>query len=143
MNWKKISLIVVIGLAAFFRLWKLQTLPRDAHVDEIMNAYVGQFTIRNGVDLYGNPWPILYFDNFGDFPNILPMYLSGLSTLLLGNFEWAIRLPIAIFGIFGVYMVYLLAKLVYTKHESALFAAFTLAVFPWHINLSRATAEGG
>lgn len=142
MNWKKLSLIIIIGLAAFFRLWKLQTLPRDAHVDEIMNAYVGQFTIRNGVDLYGNPWPILYFDNFGDFPNILPMYLSGLSTLLFGNFEWAIRLPIAIFGIFGVYMVYLLAKLVYAKQESALFAALTLAIFPWHINLSRATAEG-
>jgi 4-amino-4-deoxy-L-arabinose transferase-like glycosyltransferase len=84
----------------------------------------------------------LYFDNFGDYPNILPMYLSGIGVLLFGNHEFGMRVPIALFGILGVYLVYLISKLLFAKKSLALFAALTLAVFPWHIVLSRATAEG-
>lgn len=135
-------LIAIILLASFLRLWKLDVLPFDAHVDEVMNAYIGKFTLQNGVDLYGNPWPILYFDNFGDYPNILPMYLSGIGVLLFGNNEFGMRMPIALFGIAGVFLVYLISKLLFAKKSSALFAALTMAIFPWHIVLSRATAEG-
>ena len=135
-------IILIVVLAAFLRLWKLDSLPFDTHVDEVMNAYIGNFTLKNGFDLYGNKWPILYFDNFGDYPNILPMYLSGLGILLLGNNEFGMRAPIAFFGIAGIILVYLVAKLIFQKESPALFAAFSLAIFPWHIVLSRATAEG-
>jgi len=135
-------LIAILLLAAGLRLWQLDRVPQAAHVDEVMNAYVGEFIWHNGVDLYGNPWPVLYFDNFGDYPNVVPMYLSGLSTLLLGQNEFAIRLPIALFGIVGVLAVYYLTRLITKREKAALFAALTMAIFPWHIVLSRATAEG-
>ncbi len=138
----KLLILFILIIASFLRLWKLNELPRDVHVDEIMNAYVGNFVIRNGVDLYGNHWPILYFDNFGDYPNILPMYLSGISVSLFGNSEFAIRLPIALLGITSVALVYLIAKIIFRKEFPALFSALSLAIFPWHIVLSRATAEG-
>lgn len=138
----KLLLFLIIVFAGFLRLWKLNDLPRDAHVDEIMNAYVGKFVMKNGTDLYGNRWPILYFDNFGDYPNILPMYLSGIGTFLLGNSEFAIRLPIALFGIISIILVYLIAKIIFNRELPALFAALSLAIFPWHTTLSRATAEG-
>lgn len=135
-------LILIVLLAAFLRLWKLNSLPLDTHVDEVMNAYVGNFTLKNGTDLYGNKWPILYFNNFGDYPNILPMYLSGLGILLFGNNEFGMRAPIALFGIVSIILAYFVGKLIFQKKSLALFAAFSLAIFPWHIILSRATAEG-
>lgn len=135
-------LILLVLLASFLRFWNLDTLPSDIHVDEIMNAYIGKFTLQNGTDLYGNKWPILYFDNFGDYPNIIPMYLSGLGVLLFGNNEFGIRAPIAFFGVVGIVLVYLIAKLIFQKESAALFAALSLTIFPWHIILSRATAEG-
>ncbi len=142
MNRAKLLLIAILLLAACLRLYQLGDVPRHVHIDEVMNAYVGQFIWQNGVDLYGNPWPVLYFDNFGDYPNVVPMYLSGLSTLLLGQNEFAIRLPIAIFGVLGVLAVYYLTRLLTRSERAALFASLTMAIFPWHIVLSRATAEG-
>jgi 4-amino-4-deoxy-L-arabinose transferase-like glycosyltransferase len=137
---KYLILIFLIGF--FLRFYHLGSMPIATHLDEIMNAYVGKFTLINGVDLYGNKWPIFYFNNFGDYPNIIPMYLSGLSALLLGNTEFAIRLPIAIFGSLSIFIVYFLAKLFFKSKKTALFSALTIAVMPWHIVLSRATAEG-
>lgn len=133
---------LVLFIAAFLRLIKLGSMPLNAHVDEIMNGYVGRFILQNGVDLYGNKWPILYFNNFGDYPNVLPMYLSGASTYLFGVNEFAVRLPIALFGILGVWLVYLIIRQIFQKKAVAVLAASGLAIMPWHIVLSRATAEG-
>jgi len=107
-----------------------------------MNGYVGRFVLENGVDLYGNPWPLLYFDNFGDFPNIIPMYISGLSSLWFGLNPLAIRFPIALMGLVGIFLVYVLARMVFEHRSVALIAALFVTLQPWQTVLSRATAEG-
>lgn len=84
-SFAKIVLISIIVLATAARLIFLDTLPKSPHADEVMNAYVGRYILQNGFDLYGNPWPLIYFDNFGDYPNIMPMYLSGIFTILLSR----------------------------------------------------------
>lgn len=141
-SFTKIVLISIIVLAAAARLIFLDTLPKSPHADEVMNAYVGRYILQNGFDLYGNPWPLIYFDNFGDYPNIMPMYLSGIFTILFGNTMWAVRLPIALLGIAAVYLVYLISKNLFRQQGLALFSALSLAIMPWHIVLSRSTAEG-
>lgn len=133
---------VVLVLALMLRLWNLGGLPFGFHNDEVMNGYVGRYILENGHDLYGNPWPILYFDNFGDYPNVLPMYLSGASTKLFGLTEWAVRFPIALAGALTTIPVYFLALQATKDRRTAAVAAGVLAILPWHIVLSRATAEG-
>lgn len=132
----------IVLLSAGLRLWSLGSLPFGFHSDEVMNGYVGRYILENGRDLYSNVWPLLYFDHFGDYPNVLPMYLSGFSTLLFGSSVWAVRLPIALFGVGTVVLVYALCRWLWKSPWIGLIAALLLAVFPWHVILSRATAEG-
>lgn len=135
-------LLAIFLLALFVRTFNLSTLPLGFHADEVMNGYVGRYILQNGVDLYGNRWPLLYFDNFGDFPNVLPMYLSGLFTYMFGPTMFAVRLPIAVFGALTVFPLYGLVVEVFKKRWLGLAGALLLAVTPWHVVLSRATAEG-
>jgi 4-amino-4-deoxy-L-arabinose transferase-like glycosyltransferase len=132
----------VLLLASLLRFWHLGTLLHGFHNDEVMNGYVGRFILQNGIDLYGNKWPLLYFNNFGDYPNVIPMYFSGAFTYLFGVNEFAVRFPIALMGVLTVGLVYLFARWLYRPRWVAGLAAITLAVIPWHIVLSRATAEG-
>lgn len=132
----------IVMLAAGLRFWNLGSLPFGFHSDEVMNGYVGRYILENGRDLYGNVWSMLYFDHFGDYPNVLPMYLSGFSALLYGSSVWAVRLPIALFGVATVMLVFTVSRWLWKSPWIGLIAALCLAVFPWHVILSRATAEG-
>ncbi len=129
-------------LAAFLRLYHLGTLPSSMHEDEILTGYVGRFILLNGRDLYNNPWPLLYFNKFGDFYIILPMYLKGLATFIFGVNAFAVRFPSAILGALSIYPVYYLAKEAFNNKKVGLLSAFVLAITPWHIVMSRASAEG-
>jgi 4-amino-4-deoxy-L-arabinose transferase-like glycosyltransferase len=135
-------LLLILGLSAFLRFWELGTLPSSFHNDEVMNGYIGRFILETGTDIYGNSWPILYFNNFGDYPNVIPMYLSGAFTYIFGINEFAVRFPIALFGLLTVIIVYLVAQWLWKARSVALMSAFLLGIMPWHIVLSRATAEG-
>ncbi len=141
---KKFSLLCigVFFIAFFERFFKLTSVPFGMHRDEIINVYVGRFILQNGVDLYNNSWPLFYFDKFGDFPPILPMYIMGLSTLILGVNEFAMRAPAALFGALTIIPVYFLSYMLFQKKYPALLSAFLLAILPWHIVLSRMSAEG-
>jgi 4-amino-4-deoxy-L-arabinose transferase-like glycosyltransferase len=134
-------LFLVFFIAFGLRIYQLGTLPYGLHEDEMMNGYVGRFVLLNGRDLYNNKWPLLYFNNFGDYPPILPMYLSGISTFVFGVTPFAVRFPIALAGSLAVFPMYLVSKHVFAKDRHALASAFFLALLPWHVLLSRATAE--
>ncbi|MEP7167019.1 MAG: glycosyltransferase family 39 protein [Candidatus Woesebacteria bacterium] len=136
-----LTLLFVFFIALVVRLYALGQMPLHLHQDEIMNGYVGRYILQNGKDLYGNKWPLLYFDNFGDFPSVIPMYLSGLFTYVFGMTEFAIRFPIAVFGALTVFPLYFIIKKLTYSHTTALAGAVFLAFSPWHIVLSRATAE--
>lgn len=129
-------------LALILRTYSLSTLPWAFHTDELVNGYVGRFILQNGKDVYGNSWPFFYFDKFGDYRVILPMYIAGVSTFLLGVNEFAVRFPTALFGALAVFPFYALAKLLLKDKKASLFCTFILAILPWHLVLSRATSEG-
>lgn len=76
-------LACIVIFAGILRLYKLADVPKGFHSDEVLNGYIGRFIIENGTDIYGNPYPWKYFNNFGDYPNVIPMYISGISTFIL------------------------------------------------------------
>lgn len=133
---------VIFLVALFFRVYKLGIIPASFYVEEMTNTYVGKFILMHGKDIYNHWFPLLYFDKFGDYPPVLPLYLSGIGALILGTSEFAGRFPLAFIGALFIFPVYELAYLMFQKRSSALFAACIAAVTPWHIVLSRTTAEG-
>ncbi len=139
---KNLILWLIFFLALFLRLYHLGALPHGFYEEEVTNAYVGRFILENGRDLYGNWWPLLYFDKFGDFPPVLPLYLTGLSTYLFGFTEFAARFPMAIIGALTVFPLFGLAQLLFKDKRKSLFASLLLAIAPWHVVLSRTSAEG-
>ncbi|MEO6508768.1 MAG: glycosyltransferase family 39 protein, partial [Patescibacteria group bacterium] len=140
------KVLLTLGLiflgALLLRLVKLGTLPVDPHEDEIMSGYVGRYILENGKDLYGNPWPLLYFNKFGDYYIILPMYLSGISTFLFGVTAFAVRFPAALMGSLAVLPIFFITKEILRNDKVALLSALLVAITPWHIILSRSSGEG-
>ncbi len=137
-NWR---LVAILLFAWIIRFYRLDQLPNSLHSDEVVNAYVGRYILENGQDLWGHSWPVLHFDKFGDYPPVLPMYLSGLGTYIGGMSELGGRWPIAFLGGLIVLPVYGLARFLFER-RLALWSARLMAALPWHIIMSRATSEG-
>lgn len=135
-------LLLIVLLALLLRLVQLGVLPHGFYEEEMTNAYVGKFIFLHGKDLYGNAWPLLYFDKFGDFPPVLPMYIAGLGTFLFGTTVFGARFSIALIGALTVFPVYALSRLIFKNTMVSLFCALLLAILPWHVVLSRTGAEG-
>ena len=60
-------LLLIFAIALVLRLYRLGTLPITFHEDELLSGYLGRYILQNGFDLYGNKWPLLYFNKFGDY----------------------------------------------------------------------------
>ncbi|MDA1317410.1 MAG: glycosyltransferase family 39 protein [bacterium] len=132
--------IFLFGLV--LRIYQLGTVPFGFHFDEVANAYGAKFILLNGHDMFGNNFPLLYLDKFGDFPPVLPMYLSGLGAIIFGNTVFGARVFIALVGALAIFPMYGIALRMFKRTETALFTAGMIAVAPWHMSLSRLSAEG-
>lgn len=135
-------LFTIFLLSLFLRIYRLDGLPNAFFGEEVTNAYATRFIFLNGKDLYGNAWPLLYFDKFGDYPPILPLYLIGLPTFIFGVNEFGSRFATSLFGALTVFPMYALAMLVFGDKKISLFSALFIAIVPWHIVLSRTGGEG-
>lgn len=137
-----VILFLIFLLALFLRIYKLGSIPQTFHEDEVLSGYVGRYIIQNGFDLYGNKWPLWYFNKFGDYYIIGPIYLSGLSTYLFGINEFATRFPHAFFGALAVIPMFYFVLEIFKNKKIALLSSLFLAITPWHVVLSRSTTEG-
>lgn len=137
----RLTLILIFFFALLVRLYRLSDIPHGFHMDEVSNTYIGRFILLSGNDLHNNTWPLLYFDKFGDFPPVLPMYLSGLSTFIFGLNEFSARFPAALIGSLMIFSIYIFTSTFFSK-KIAFLASFIVAVFPWHVILSRSSSEG-
>jgi len=132
----------IVLLSLILRFYNLGNLPWNMQEDEVMTGYVGRFILQNGKDVYGNAWPLLYFNKFGDFYIIGPIYLKGLATYLFGVNAFAVRFFPALFGALTVIPVYAIGSLLFQSSAVGLFSALALAIMPWTIPLGRASSEG-
>lgn len=163
--WRYVVLAGILLLAAFLRLWNLDTLPPGLAHDEAYNGLDAlslldgeNFPIfYEGWELYalnaheGRPvqetqTPIFFEGNFGREP--LHIYLMAISLRLFGATPFALRLVPALAGVLAVYMTYLAAAVLLGRDQRTgdsdryqiwipLFSAFLMAVFYPAVTYSR------
>ncbi|MBE7474886.1 MAG: phospholipid carrier-dependent glycosyltransferase [Anaerolineales bacterium] len=129
----RLTILLVLLLAAFLRLFQLPTLPPGLNFDEAGSG-VAALEILSGV-------PKIWWRLGGGQEPLWP-YLGALSTACLGNIPLTLRLPAALTGILTVAAVYklLLTLRLGAQQESrliALLTALSLALSAWHLHFSR------
>jgi 4-amino-4-deoxy-L-arabinose transferase-like glycosyltransferase len=134
-------LILIIALAAVLRLVNLSTNPPGLNWDEVSMGYTAYSLGETGADEWGVKYPIL-FRSYGEWKSPVYIYLLVPFIKIFGLNAWGVRLPAALFGILAVYLTYLIGRKLYSE-PVGLWAAFLLAVSPWHLILSRPAFEAG
>lgn len=143
---KQSSIVVYLVLgtifiaALFLRLYRLSEFPVGFHIDEASLGYNGYSLLLTGKDDNNNRLP-LYIDMFGDNRPSGYHYLTVLPIKIFGLTEFLTRLPGALFGSITVFAIFFLTLSIFQNKKLGLLAALFLAISPWHINLSRASAE--
>lgn len=141
---KKLITYFLLGLifilAIFLRFYNLSSYPVGFHQDEASLGYNGYSLMLTGKDDNGNKLP-LYIDMFGDNRPSGYHYLTIIPIKLFGLTEFATRFPGALFGSITVFTIYFLAQVIFKSRAISLLSAFLIAISPWHIVLSRASAE--
>src|SRR3990172_8619262 len=95
---KKNTIIIVLVVAAFLRLWKLGKIPPHLTSDEAALGYNAYSILKTGKDFWGESLPIV-FKSFGDYTPGLYVYLAAPFIGVMGLNELSVRLPNAIFGV--------------------------------------------
>jgi 4-amino-4-deoxy-L-arabinose transferase-like glycosyltransferase len=128
---------IILFLATFFRLWKIDSLPTGLNWDEISHGYNAYSILETGRDQWGTAFPIFNFRAYGDYPTTFNLYLTIPFIKLLGLNALSIRLPTVIFSLIFVVYTYLFAKLLFKKEHLALIAMTLAAFLPWAFFPSR------
>jgi len=135
-----ILLISIVILAAFLRLYKLDSVPPSLNWDEVAFGY-NAYTIANwGKDEWGDSFPLV-FTSFRDDKHPVIVYITAIFIKIFGLSDYSARLPTAFFGVLNVWLIYLLAYQLFKKNSIALFAALFLAISPYNIHFSRGLWE--
>ena len=130
-----IILLLILAIAAFFRLWQLDSIPPGLYPDVAMNGNDALQSLKTG------HFKLFYPANNGS--EGLMMWLIALSFLDFGVSVWSIKIVAAVIGILTVLGLYLLAKELFSKINEkssepiALLSSFFLAASFWHTNFSR------
>lgn len=132
-------LILILLLALFLRSKDIESNPPELFSDEIVNFVSARSVIERGYDLEGNLMP--YFSDRVEPRPPVYGYFSYLFTRVVGESAAGIRSAAIFFGIVSIILVYLLTLEFFKDSDSALFAAFFMAIIPWHIHYSRAGWE--
>jgi 4-amino-4-deoxy-L-arabinose transferase-like glycosyltransferase len=156
-----ILLLAVILLAAFFRFWRLDTLPPGLYHDEAYNGLdalaLNQGKVfpqfYEGWELYAaeahaeqaaheTRFPIFFEGNYGREP--VHVYLMALSVSLLGATPFAIRAVPAAAGVLAVLTTFLATRALLSGRSQTglgylvpLLAALTMAILYPAVHFSR------
>jgi 4-amino-4-deoxy-L-arabinose transferase-like glycosyltransferase len=128
MQRRLVLLLLIMGVAAFLRLYQITALPPGLFPDEAMNGNDGLESIETG------HFRVFYPQNGGR--EGLFLNIQAGFVYLLGNKAWVLRLPSEIFGTLTVLALYFLARKLFSP-AVGLLASFFLATSFWHIVFSR------
>ena len=134
-----ILLLLIFCCALFVRTFLLDTIPVGFHGDEVNVAYNAWSILETGKDVNGNFLPHV-INQWGDYRAVGYYYFTALSFLVFGLSDWAVRFPAAFFGSLSVIFLWLIVDNLYNR-QIAWISALILAIFPWHIMISRSTSE--
>lgn len=150
-------LFFIVLLATFLRFWNVNQVPVSLYWDEVAIGYNAYAIAETGKDEYGKSFPLL-FESYNDYKMPGYIYTAAIGIKFFGLSETTTRLPSVLFGILTVIFTYFLAKQFFLlarqyqdKNEKfltknriqsiSLLTAFLLALFPWHLQFSRAAFE--
>ncbi len=149
-NISLIILLLILLIAGFFRLWKLNEIPPGLYPDVAMNGIDALDTLKT------DNFKVFYRENNGR--EGLFIWLIALSFKIFGPSIWAIKIVSAVTGILTIVGLYLLTNEllkdlefkywnlfriwnlefgIYKNEVIALLASFLLATSFWHTNFSR------
>ena len=138
---KKIFLFFLILLIAlFFRIYKLEMVPPSLNWDEVSHGYNAYSILKTGKDEWGIRYPLI-FRAYGDFKLPLYIYLTAISEAIFGLNSFSVRLVSVLSGLGLVILAYLITKNFTQNHLWGLLAAFLTAVSPWSLFVSRVAVE--
>lgn len=141
LNRKMWLMFLSVFLVAFIvRFWNLTKFPVHLTMDEASIGYNAYSILETGKDEWGVPFP-LAFKSVGDYKPPVNIYLTVPSVAIFGLSEFAVRAPVALFGVLTcVALFYLIILLGFSK-TSAFLAGIWLGINPWHVHFSRAGFE--
>lgn len=134
-----ILLFSILFIALILRMYKITTIPPGFFADEAALGYNAYKILTTGKDEHGKFLPI-FFESFGEYRVPIPIYSNIPFILLFGLNEFSVRFTTALFGVGTVLLFFLIGKAI-SGSRLGLFAAFLLAISPWHLHLSRWGAE--
>lgn len=136
--------LVLLALAAFLRLYRINQIPYGFYWDEAAITYNAWGLAVWNRDEFGNKLPVS-FKSFGDYKAPLTIYILGGIYKFTGLHPEYLRILISLSGIGVVVVLYFLTK-EYQHHYqlpsgSALVITAFAAVTPWAVNFSRFGVE--
>lgn len=154
-----LTLIFILGVSLFWRLWQLGTVPRGLYWDEAAMLVDVKSVVQSGLDMHGRPWYQVLYPSYGDYKQPVYIWLATGVAKVMGVSEWSLRLPSALAGVVTVAMAGLIAREIVflsekdrgkkpsaqTKWWAEIYQLSTMAVValaPWSILFSRTAFEG-
>ena len=132
-----LSIILVIAL--FLRVYKLDSVPAALFGDEIDVGYQAYSLLETGRDINGRFLPF-YIKSLSEYRTPLFIYSDIPFIALFGLNEWGIRANPVFWGVLSILGLYLLVSKI-TNQKIGLIAAFLMTISPWHMQYSRAAYE--
>jgi 4-amino-4-deoxy-L-arabinose transferase-like glycosyltransferase len=149
-----IILSIIVGIGFLLRFIQVANNPPALSWDEVSIGYNAYSILKTGMDEHGKFMPLDAFIGYGDYKPPLSIYITVPFVALFGLNEFSVRLPSVLFGTGVVALIYYVIQelfLVNVKDKKKSFnqripliglvTSFSIAVSPWHINLSRAGFE--
>ena len=134
-------LLLLIWTSGFFlRIYKLETAPAGATVDEANFGYIAYSLLQTGKDEHGVKSPLV-FKAFGDQKMPLQAYLLMPSVATFGLNNFATRFPSAFFGSLSVILIYFLCRNYKISILAGVCASLFWAISPITFILSRFAYE--
>ncbi len=128
-HWEWAAIIVILLMAAFFRLWALGDAPRGLEHDEVISWRIADGVLRGHVGLY-----FAEQGSFGHEP--LFSYFMAISLALFGPNWLGVRFWAPMFGLLGIATAYVLMRHMFDRLV-ALVTAGGMAVLVWSLFFNR------
>jgi len=132
---------LILILAAILRFWHISQNPPSLYWDEVSLGYNAYSILKTGRDEHGKFLPFTNFAAFGDYKPPGYIYAAVPAVAVFDLNEFSVRFPSALFGVLTVLIAYFVTRKIFENEKIALFAAFFLAISPWHIQFSRGAFE--
>lgn len=128
--------ILILAVAAFFRLYQIGSIPPGLYPDEAMNGTNALEALDTAPPAanWRSGFKLFYPENNGR--EGLFINIQALSIKLFGIHPWSLRIVSALLGILTVLGLYLLTREMYDRRLAAI-AGFLMAITFWHVNFSR------